>query len=466
MSDDSSIATLVERIKERAAQLRPGDALPSTRVLVDEYRVSPVTVSRALALLVAEGLVVTRPGAGTYVTGRPVRPPTNEADLAWQAVPLSDRAVDTSRLAGMVQPPPEGVISLASGYPGSDLVPTRALAAAVNRVARRSDVWDRPPAPGIEGLRRWFARTVGGAIEPGHVVITTGGQSALSCAFRAILAPGSPILVESPTYLGALAVAKSAGLRPVPVPVDSGGIQPAHLARTFAATSARALYLQPTFQNPTGMTLAEDRRDQVLQICAEAGAFVIEDDYARWLSHERPAAPPLAARDTAGRVVLIASLTKSTAAGFRIGALMGRGPVLERLRSLRLVDDFFVARLIQEAALELVTGPAWTRHLKAVSAALALRRDTLAGALARHLPELHMVGLPAGGMHIWVRLPDGLDDLQVAEQAQAEGVLVAPGRPFYAAEPPAGYLRLTYAGTPQPSDLEEGVRRLARSLRA
>jgi DNA-binding transcriptional MocR family regulator len=465
MADSSSIALLVEGIKRRTAQLRPGDPLPSTRVLVEEYRVSPVTVSRALARLVAEGLIVTRPGAGTYVTGHPGVAPPNEADLAWQAVPLSDRVVDTSRLAGLLQLPPDGVISLASGYPGPDLVPARALAAAVSRASRRSDVWDRPPAAGIAGLRQWFARTAGGGIQPDHVVITTGGQSALSTAFRAILPPGAPILVESPTYLGALAVAKSAGLRPVPVPGDAGGIQTGHLALAFAATSARALYLQPTFQNPTGMTLAEDRRDQVLKICADAGAFVIEDDYARFLSHERPAPPPLAARDTAGRVVLISSLTKPTAAGFRVGALIGRGPVLERLRSLRLVDDFFVARLLQEAALELVTGPAWTRHLKTVSAGLALRRDTLARALARHLPELHMVGLPAGGMHIWVRLPDGLDDLQVAERAQAAGVLVAPGRPFYAAEPPAGYLRLTYAGTPQPADLDEGVRRLARSLR-
>jgi DNA-binding GntR family transcriptional regulator len=127
MVDDSSIATLVERIKGRAAQLRPGDALPSTRVLIEEYRVSPVTVSRALSVLVAEGLVVTRPGAGTYVTGRRSQTPTNEADLAWQAMPLSDRTVDTSRLASLVQPPPEGVISLASGYPGADLVPTRPL---------------------------------------------------------------------------------------------------------------------------------------------------------------------------------------------------------------------------------------------------------------------------------------------------------------------------------------------------
>ena len=179
MTDDSSIATLVDRIKGRAAQLRPGDALPSTRVLIEEYRVSPVTVSRALSVLVAEGLVVTRPGAGTYVTGRRSQTPTNEADLAWQAGPLSDRTVDTSRLASLVQPPPEGVISLASGYPGADLVPTRALAAAVTRAARRSDVWDRPPAAGISGLRRWFARSVGGPIESDHVVITTGGQGAL-----------------------------------------------------------------------------------------------------------------------------------------------------------------------------------------------------------------------------------------------------------------------------------------------
>jgi DNA-binding transcriptional MocR family regulator len=164
-------------------------------------------------------------------------------------------------------------------------------------------------------------------------------------------------------------------------------------------------------------------------------------------------------------VVLIASLTQSTAAGFRIGALIGRGPVLERLRSLRLVDDFFVARLIQEAALELVTSPAWARHLKAMSGALTIRRDALARALAHHLPEVRMVGLPTGGMHIWVRLPDGLDDMTVVERAQAAGVQVAPGRPFYAAEPPAGYLRLTYAGTQQLSDLEEGVRRLARGLR-
>jgi DNA-binding transcriptional MocR family regulator len=296
------------------------------------------------------------------------------------------------------------------------------------------------------------------------VVITTGGQAGLSTAFRAILPPGAPILVESPTYLGALAVAKSAGLRPVPVPVDAGGIQPGHLALAFASTSARALYLQPAFQNPTGMTLAEDRRDEVLRICAEAGAFVIEDDYARWLSHEKPTPPPLAARDTAGRVVLIASLTKSTAPGFRIGALVARGPVLERLRSLRLVDELSVARVVQEAALELVTSPAWTRHLKVVSSALATRRDALARALARHLPALRMVGLPTGGMHLWMRLPDGLDDLTVTERAQAAGVLVAPGRPFYAAEPPAAHLRLTYAGTPQLSDLDEGVRRLAASL--
>lgn len=296
------------------------------------------------------------------------------------------------------------------------------------------------------------------------MLITSGGQASLSTAFRAVLPPGAPILVESPTYLGALAVAKSAGLRPVPVPVDAGGIELGHLADAFEASGARALYLQSTFHNPTGACLAEDRRDPLLQICADAGAFVIEDDYARWLAHEKPAPAPLATRDRDGRVVLIASLTKVTSMNLRIGALVARGPVLERLRSLRLVDDFFVSRLIQEATLDLVSSPAWSRHLATLSAALAVRRDTLARALARQTPELHVLTVPRGGTNLWVRLPEALDDAALADRAAAAGVLITPGRPFYAAEPAAGHVRLTFSGTAQVGELEEGVRRLASAL--
>jgi DNA-binding transcriptional MocR family regulator len=463
---DSSIDLIAADLRKRASELRPGEALPSTRLLVEEHRVSPVTVSAALARLAAEGLVVTRPGAGTYVTGRPGSAVVEELDTDWQSVPLGDRVVDTSRLAFLIQAPSEGVISLGSGYLSPDLMPTRALAGAISRAARRSDSWRQPPPAGLSGLRLWFARSAGGAIEPENVVVTGGAQSALSAAFRAILPPGAPIVVESPTYLGVLAVARSAGLRAVPVPVDSGGIQLAELAETLAATGAKALYVQPSFQNPTGTTLDEDRRDRLLEICSDAGAFVVEDDFARWLSHEKPAPPPLAARDREGRVILVSSLSKSTSPSIRIGALIARGPVLERLKSLRLVDDLFVSRLVQETVLELVNSPSWTRHLKALSSALTLRRDFLAGSLGRNLPQLRLTRLPRGGLNLWVRLPDGIDDTVLADRAVDAGVLISAGRPFYAAEPLAGHIRLSFAGTSQVSELEEAVGRLGRALRS
>ncbi|MCA1690176.1 MAG: PLP-dependent aminotransferase family protein, partial [Actinobacteria bacterium] len=288
----------------------------------------------------------------------------------------------------------------------------------------------------------------------------------LSAAFRAIAPAGAPILVESPTYIGALAAARAARLSPVPVPTDALGLLTDLLAGAFAATGARILYCQPTYQNPTGSELAPDRRRQILAVAREAGAFVVEDDYARWLSHERPAPPPLIADDDDGRVVHIASLTKVTSPNLRVGALIARGPVAERLRSLRIVDDFFVPRPLQEAAVELVGAPSWRRHLAALSTALVDRRTILLAALAEHLPDLAPARIPAGGLNLWVSLPPGADDLRVAQASRDAGVLVNPGRPYHAAEAPGPHLRLSFAAAPNAAALEEGVRRLGRALAA
>lgn len=444
--------------------MRPGDLLPSTRTLVQRHRVSPVTVSRALSQLAAEGLVITRPGAGSFVSERPTSSLGRQGDSDWQLVPLADRVVDANRLGYLLRPTPEGALSLSGGYPHADLMPTKALTAAAVRAVRRADVWDGPPPSGLQRLRHWFARSIGGTVNPDDVLITSGGQSALSAAFRAILPPGAPLLVESPTYLGALAAARAAGLRPVPVPMDRDGLQVDQLAEAFAATGARAIYCQPTFHNPTGTTLIDSRRDDLLAVAAAAGAFVIEDDFARWLGHDRPPPAALASRDEHGRVVLISSLTKVTSPNIRIGALVARGPVAERLRSLRLVDDFFASRLLQETVLELVESAAWPRHLKSLQSALTIRRDVLTHAVSRQLTTMSVTHVPAGGMHLWVRLQDGLDDVVVAEAAERSGVLVSPGRPFFAAEPSAPHLRLGFAAVAQVGELEDAVARLARVM--
>lgn len=440
---------------------------------MERFRVSPVTVSRALAQLAAEGLVVTRPGAGAF-RAEPRTTPAPAGDTSWQEVALSadgsadlvPRTVDASGVLVTLAAPPPGVIEFNSGYLHPSLQPEQAMGAALSRAGRRPGAWTRPPVEGVPELREWFARSIGGAVTAAEVLITAGGQSALTTALRALAPPGAPVLVESPTYPGMLAIARAAGLRPVPVPVDADGVRPALLADAFRATGARVFVCQPLFQNPTGALLSAERRGEVLRIAREAGAFVVEDDFVRRLVHEDagPLPRPLAAEDPDGVVVHVCSLTKATSPSFRVGALAARGPVLERLRAIQVVDTFFVPRPLQEAALELVGSPAWSRHLRAVSAELRRRRDTMTSALRLELPQCSLPHIPSGGYHLWLRLPDGTDENALVTEALRAGVAVTPGRPYFSAEPPGAHVRLSFAGVAGAGEITEGVRRLRSSL--
>ncbi|MER6995872.1 PLP-dependent aminotransferase family protein [Streptomyces sp. NPDC000410] len=469
MGERSSVAELVGSLKRELNRYSPGEKLPSSRVLVERHRVSPVTVSRALAQLAAEGLVVTRPGAGAF-RAQPRTDTARPGDTSWQEVTLSadaatelvPRAVDASGVLVTLAPPPPGVVEFNGGYLHPSLQPEQAMAAALARAGRRPGAWGRPPADGLPELREWFARAIGPTVGAAEVLVTAGGQAALTTALRALAPPGAPVLVESPTYPGMLAIARAAGLRPVPVPVDARGVRTELLAAAFRATGARVFVCQPLFQNPTGAVLAPDRRAEVLRIARAAGAFVIEDDFARRLVHDDagPLPAPLAADDPDGVVVHVSSLTKVTSPSLRVAALAARGPVLERLRAIHVVDTFFVPRPLQEATLELVGAPAWARHLRAVAVELKTRRDTLTSALGLHLPELALPHIPSGGYHLWLRLPDGTDEAALVAAALRAGAAVAPGRPYFSAEPPAGHLRLSFAGVAGPTEIVEGVRRL------
>ena len=278
-------------------------------------------------------------------------------------------------------------------------------------------------------------------------------------------AAGDPVLVESPTYVGALAAAQAAGLRIVPVPTDADGVRPDLLAEAFRRSGARVFYCQPSYANPTGAVLAAGRRAEVLAVTAQAGAFLIEDDWARDFALDGDAPPPLAPQDRDGHVVYVRSLTKCAAPSLRIGAICARGPALERLRAARLVDDFFVPGLLQEIALQLVTAPSWPRHLRSLRAGLRLRRDALAAAVRRHLGPGCLPTLPAGGLHLWVALPDGVSDLDIEQRAAARGILVSAGRHWFPAEPPGPFLRLSFAAA-QPEWVDTCMAELSRAIRA
>jgi DNA-binding transcriptional MocR family regulator len=161
------------------------------------------------------------------------------------------------------------------------------------------------------------------------------------------------------------------------------------------------------------------------------------------------------ADDPDGHVVYLRSLTKSTAPGLRVAAIAARGAAGARLRAARVVDDFFVGGPMQEAALDVVSSPAFRRHRRRVAGVLGERRTLLAAALRRHVPGAHF-DVPAGGLNLWLGLPEGVDDVALAAAAARAGVVVSPGRPWFPAEAPGPFLRLSFAGTPA-ADLERGV---------
>ncbi len=441
----------------------PGARLPSVRALVAAHRVSPATVERAFAHLVAEGLIEPRPGQGTFVRERQDEAGPS-ADLSWQSIALGAARGDGRSMGPLLTLPPPGSLILSMGYLPPDLQASGLLANALRQAAGRPELWDRLPIDGLDALRAWFAREVGhGTVySPHDVIICGGGQAAIATTFRALVPPGHPILVEMPTYTGAIAAARAAGLTLVPVGMDENGVRPDLLADAFRRTGARAFYSQPTFSNPAGTVLSAERRAALLGIAAEARAFVIEDDWARDLDLMGTAPAPLAAGDRHGHVVYLRSLAKSAAPGLRVAAIMARGAASARLKSARSSDDFFVSGPLQAAALAVVTAPGWKRHLAAARAALIERRDAMVSALHTDLRDRATFRVPEGGIHLWLRLPDHVPDGEIAAEMDRQGVIVSAGRAWFPADPEGSFLRLTFASAP--SVIREGVGRLGAAI--
>jgi DNA-binding transcriptional MocR family regulator len=463
MNNDSSQVSAQAAVEDLIGSLPPDSKLPSYRDLQQRYRLSPATVQRILAVLARRGLVVTRPGSGTFTAPRRRAAPA--ADVSWQTLALGSRAGLGSDLERLIEPSPPDALALASGFLDERLQPLGLLAAAASRAARRPQGWSRLPSQGLPELRSHFAGETGGTLGAQHVLITSGGQNALSAVFRHLCAPGDPVIVESPTYVGALAAARAAGLILIPVPGDRDGVLPDALADALARTGARLAYLQPRYANPNGSVLAPDRRGAVLDAVARRGAFVIEDDWMRDFDLAQPSLPPLASMDDDGHVIYLRSLSKPVAAGLRVAGLAARGPVLARLRRGRISDDLFVAPVLQQIALDVLTAPGWDRHMGGVRRVLRERRDALAAAVRDLLPTCELDAVPAGGMHLWLRLPDGISDADVTAAAAARRLAVGPGRACFPGEAPAAYLRLSYAAEEAPS-LIRGAQILADVLGA
>ncbi len=454
-----SAADRVEEWLDRViAAGRPGDRVPTVRTIMAELEVGPGTVRRAVAELARLGRLETVPGSGTFIAASP-RSSSAIGDHAWQASVLDGAAAGDDPLRVLHVPPPSDIVDLASGYPAGSLAAHRLLATAMRDVARRPGIFDRVPSDGIEPLRTWFADRIG-APDRRPVIVVPGGQAGLSLVLRALGRPGAPVFVESPTYSGALVAARAAGLVPVAVPIDGEGIDVEELGRRVRSHTGHLVYVQPRFQNPTGVTLSPERREALLRLAERERLVVVEDDWLADLDH-RPI-PPLAATDPHGHVVHLRSLTKVTAAGLRIAAIAAAGALGQRIRRVRGGEDFFVSGLLQELALAVVTSTGWHRHLVVLRTALADRRSHLL-ALLSEVEGIDGDACLGGPLHVWAPLSASLDDVDVRQRALRLGVAVVGGRDSFPADPSGPFLRVSAAASAE-SELAIGVERLAAAL--
>lgn len=465
MTNDSS-SKIVENLQAWIGSAAAGARLPSTRELVVQHGASPVTVQKALRILAGQGLIETRPGDGTFVRAvRTARP----LDYGWQTAALHSPHNRIPMASATMRPTPHGAIALHAGYPDRELLPERLIRSALARAARIDATLSRSPVSGLPELQSWFAAELAETVPVGltpptasDVIVLPGSQSGLSSVFRALVTTGQPLVMESPSYWGAILAAAQAGVRVIPIPTGPAGPDPDELERAFHETGARAFYAQPTYANPTGAQWSTDTARRVLDVVRAHGAFLIEDDWAHDFGITTDPRP-VAALDDRGHVVYIRSLTKSVSPAIRIAAVIARGPARERILADHGAASMYVSGVLQAAALDIITQPGWNTHLRGLRQQLRARRDLLVDSITRHAPLAHLTNVPPGGLNLWFRLPHTTDLPALIHNCDAQGVLIASGTEWFPAEPAGPFIRLNYSG-PNPGAFPHAAKVIGDTL--
>jgi 2-aminoadipate transaminase len=343
------------------------------------------------------------------------------------------------------------VISFAGGLPSPDTFPVDRLRAHADEVLRTTPTpaLQYGPTEGYLALREWIAkrhstRTL--TIDPANVLVTTGSQQALDLLGKVLIDADSRVLVETPTYLGALQAFSLSEPSFASVPSDDQGVVPSALTPELLA-GARFLYCLPNFQNPTGRRLPLERREALTRLARAAGLLLIEDDPYAALSYSGDALPTMLSMNPDG-VVYLGSFSKVLAPGLRVGYLIAPQALHRKLVQAKQAADLHTPSFTQRIVYETIKDGFLDDHIPTIRALYKERCETMLAAMNEHFPKSVKWNRPEGGMFIWVQLPPGVDSFKLLDQAIAQNVAFVPGGPFYANEPQLNTLRLSFVTVP------------------
>lgn len=364
-----------------------------------------------------------------------------------------------------------GIISFAGGLPSPQTFPIDAMREASERVLRDDGkaALQYAASEGYAPLREWVAQDLlkqGMNISPDQVLITTGSQQGLDLVAKILIDAGSRILVETPTYLGALQAFTPMEPHVVSVNSDDHGVEAADLRAKVGtgADKARFVYLLPNFQNPTGRTMTEERRAAVAQVAIDTGLPIIEDNPYGDLWFDAPPAPSLSSRHPEGSVYL-GSFSKILAPGLRLGYLVAPKALYPKLLQAKQAADLHTPSFNQRVVAEVLKDGFIERHVPTIRALYKQQCEAMLAALEREMAGLGLRwNRPVGGMFLWVQLPRGLKAVPLLEKAVAKGVAFVPGFAFYAQDADESTLRLSFV-TATVAQINTGMAGLADAIR-
>jgi 2-aminoadipate transaminase len=359
------------------------------------------------------------------------------------------------------------VISFAGGLPSPLTFPVEAMRASLDRVLSASgrEALQYSTTEGYAPLREWIAARVGtpqAPVSPDDVLIVSGSQQGLDLLAKALIDPGDTVLVETPTYLGALQSFAMFAPKFVSVESDEDGLLPEAL--TDSMRGAKFLYCLPNFQNPTGRLLSEERRYRLAERARELDLLILEDDPYGELSYDGET-PPSIRSLAPERTVYMGSFSKVLAPGLRLGYVIAPQALRSKLVQAKQATDLHTATLSQMAVYDVIKDGFLDTHIPTIRELYRDQCAAMLAALAHHMPEGVRWSTPRGGMFLWAELPRGMDATAILARAIELHVAFVPGAPFYAANPVVESLRLAFVTVP-PKRIEEGVERLSRVIRA
>ncbi len=361
------------------------------------------------------------------------------------------------------------VISLAGGLPDTASFPAEEMGRVMGQVARESSAraLQYGPTDGLASTREAIAQVMdwqGVGVDPGDILVTTGGQQVIDLVCKALIDPGDVIVAEGPTYPGAVPTFSSYQADVVQVGMDGDGMKVDELEQTLARLEAEGrrpkfIYTVPTFQNPAGVTMSLPRRRRLVEIAAERELIVLEDEPYSLLRFEGNPLPTLLELDGGRFVVHAGTFSKMLAPGLRLGWAIAPRPVMEKLvlgaQATTLCPSPFTQLFVSGY---MATGQ-WGGYIDELRGIYLERRDAMLAALAAHFPPSATWTRPQGGLFVWATLPEFIDTTDLLARALAANVAFVPGRAAFVNGDGSSSMRLNFSAS-DPATIEEGVRRI------